>query len=64
MAQVGSKNHKAKLTEADVQHIRFAYEVWLSCSPAQLAKLHKVSKSTIDNIIARKSWKHVKKDTK
>ncbi len=50
----GSANSNAKVTVADVLAIRAATE-----TPAELATRYGVSRSTILNIINRKSWSHV-----
>lgn len=52
---VGSKNNKAKLSEVDVANI-----IESKLSYHSLADKFGVSKSTIENIKKRKSWRHVK----
>lgn len=50
----GSANSNAKLTAADVLEIRASSE-----TPSELARRYGISRSTIVNILNRKSWKHV-----
>ncbi len=49
----------AKLTTNDVQSIRGYYALGVM-SRADLARQHKVSWSTINAIIKRKTWGHVR----
>lgn len=53
-ARKGERNIKAKLTEADIRHIRGS-----SLSGAKLADLYSVSRANISTIRQRKSWKHI-----
>lgn len=52
---VGENNCTAKLTEENVKEIRSSKE-----SPLVLAKRYGVSKSAIDHIFYKRTWKHVK----
>lgn len=54
----GDRVHTAKLTEADVLEIRKLYDTG-SYSQRGLAKMFNVGKSIINNIVLRKSWKHI-----
>lgn len=51
----GSGNANAKLTAQDVVDIRAC----IGCSIRQLTEKYGVSRSTITNIISRKSWDHI-----
>ena len=54
----GENNSQAKLTEKDIIYIR---QIDLNKqSRAQIAKIYNVSTGCIDNIVTRKSWKHIK----
>lgn len=50
----GSSNSNAKLTAEDIHQIRASTE-----TPTQIAERYNVSRSTITNIIKRKTWIHV-----
>jgi hypothetical protein len=50
----GSSNSNAKLTAEDIHQIRASTE-----TPTQIAERYDVSRSTITNIIKRKTWIHV-----
>lgn len=53
----GSQNSNAKLSASQVLEIRIQHGNGLSI--AQLSDLFTVARSTISNIIARKTWQHV-----
>lgn len=55
---LGSNHHQSKLEEYEVLHIRDSIKN-KTLTRAQAAKLFKVSKSTIGDIITRKSWRHI-----
>lgn len=59
MAQVGSKNHKAKLTEEVVRLIRRRRYNNPKESREFVARLFSVSRATIWRIDKRQLWKHV-----
>jgi hypothetical protein len=53
----GEKNPKAKLTEEEVIEIRKLYsEGWIYY---ELAYVFNVSEKTIDDIIKRRTWRHI-----
>jgi hypothetical protein len=54
----GEKHLCAKLTEEDVRNIRKQHT--LGIFQKELSKLYGVHKSTINGIISRRKWKHVK----
>ena len=54
----GSKNGKAKLTESEVLLIRQLFNSGLS--KKELAKRFGVAITTIERIVNRQTWKHVK----
>lgn len=54
----GEKHNMARLTEADVLSIRAEYAKG-GISVYAIAKKYKVNWFTVDNVIKRKSWKHV-----
>ncbi len=54
----GSKNGQAKLTESEVLLIRQLFNSGLSRK--ELSKRFDVSLTTIDRIVNRQTWKHVK----
>lgn len=56
-ARSGARNSQARLTEADIDEIR-----WLHAAnhpPRELAHVFGVSRSTITLIVSRKTWRHV-----
>lgn len=54
----GSRHHSAKLVEKDILLIREAIKR-KECTQRALAKRYFVSFQTINNIIKRKTWRHV-----
>lgn len=54
----GSKSGMAKLTEAKVLYIRIMYRLGLS-TRIKLAKKFNMDRSTISDIIRRKSWRYI-----
>jgi predicted XRE-type DNA-binding protein len=54
----GTKHHKAKLTEADIQNIRTEYAKG-DISQAALAKFFAVDQTTVSDIVKHKIWCHV-----
>lgn len=57
----GSLNHEAKLNEQDVIEISNLL-LYTNLSLNDIAKKYQVSKSTVYNIQAKKTWKHITKD--
>lgn len=55
---LGSKHWKSKLTEQNIPEIRKLHLE--GKSDGEIAKIYKVSKVTINNIINKKIWKHIK----
>lgn len=53
----GKGNGRARLSDSDVKRIRYLADTEIS--RAKLAKILNVSRSTIDKIVRRKTWKHV-----
>jgi hypothetical protein len=53
----GEKHHKAKLTPCAVVEVRRSKA--LGRSYGQLAAEHGVSKATVKDIVARRTWKHL-----
>lgn len=56
--QPGERNCKAKLTEKQVNKIRKYHESW-NMSNTAIAKKYKVNRSTIINLLKRKTWIHI-----
>lgn len=54
----GMRHPMSKLTNADVIDIRTRH-AWGDCDINRLAEQHNVHPKTIDNIIRRKTWKHI-----
>jgi hypothetical protein len=54
----GSKNHQAKLSEAQAVCIRSEYAIG-KVTQAELAARYKVSVSLIGAIVTRKAWRHI-----
>jgi hypothetical protein len=52
----GERSHRARLTAEDVRHIRSPRA---NTSLAELARQFGVTKSTVSQVIKRKTWKHV-----
>lgn len=61
--QIGSQNPSSKLTEDDVRQIRLEYRPGTGFhnrgNAVELAKQYSVSWSTINNVVKRRSWRHV-----
>lgn len=55
----GEKQHSAKLTATDVEKIRSEY-IHRTTSLSKLAVHFGVSKTSVEKIVYRKTWKHVK----
>lgn len=53
----GSNHYRARLTEADVRHIRELAE--RSISQERLAEIYGVSRSAIYFVVSRRSWAHL-----
>lgn len=60
MAQIGSRNHRAKLTEHQVREIRRMQDNRKRTTQSALAKRYGVSKAVIGKIVTRSAWKHVR----
>ena len=54
----GEKNHTAKLTEAKVKQIRKMHKSGIT--QREICKHFPVNKTAINNVVLRKSWKHVR----
>ena len=54
----GARHHKAKLTEADVLRIRRLLSE-TDITRAELTRVYRVSKSTIDHVANRTTWQHI-----
>ena len=54
---IGSKNPRAKLTEAEVHEIRESKD-----PPAKLARDYDVPLSIVRDILARRTWAHLNRD--
>ena len=55
---VGEKYKRSSLTEEDILKIRsLREEITISCR--ELAELYSVSKTAIEKIVTRQSWKHI-----
>jgi hypothetical protein len=51
---IGENNKRSKLTESQVMDIRLS-----NLPTRELSKIYKVSKVSINNILIRKTWKHI-----
>jgi ribosomal protein S14 len=59
MAQTGSTNHNAKLSDDDVRAIRVGYRAYQTNRPRALARRFGISRAQLDKIVARKNWAHL-----
>lgn len=59
MAQKGSKNHRAKLTEDQVKQIRDDYQKYIDNRPGAILKRYGIHASTLEKILKRQLWRHV-----
>jgi len=57
-AQIGEKNKSSKLTESDVLEIRRIHNE-LKYSSIKIAKMFDVARSSISNVLNKKTWKHI-----
>ncbi|GIN22580.1 hypothetical protein J1TS3_37140 [Siminovitchia fordii] len=63
--KIGEKNHQVKLTKDQVISIRQEYEAALqdgyqkTATQYYLAKKYSVKRSTISDIVLRRTWKHI-----
>ena len=56
---MGERNSQAKLTEAEVRHIRFLWDSCMGITQTRIGELYGIRQSVVSRIVNKKLWSHI-----